>query len=269
VRFIICSLARCGSTTLMRALNCYQDIRCALEPFTPANLGTPYGNITKAAALDKAFHELWRDYNGIKHVWHPAGWPFNGAAELNHRLLWAENAQIIFLDRRNSLQRVISAEISWQTNVWGRYTEEERRRVRCFDYQPVSLAKVEHQLRTMAAGLAEMRSTLHAFAVNHFDLWYEDLFGDDVYLAERLRLMDRLRAFVGAAPERDVRTGFAVAGLLNPETSKLNLAETYRRIPNIEEVERRFGSDENGWLFKESGDRAVLSELTGLSGQGS
>lgn len=252
----------------MRALNCYPDIRCVLEPFTPANLGTPYGYITKAAALDKAFCELWREYNGIKHVWHPAGWPFKGAAELNHRLLWCENAQIIFLDRRNSLRRVISAEISWQTNVWGRYTEEERQRVRRFDYQPISLAKVEHQLSAMAAGLAEMRSTLRAATVNHFELWYEDLFGDDVYLAERLKLMDRLRAFVGAAPERAVQTGFAIANLLNPGTSQLNLVETYRRIPNIEEIERRFGSDENGWLFKESGDRAMLAG-SGGSGSGS
>ena len=71
--------------------------------------------------------------------------------------------------------------------------------------------------------------------------------------------MDRLRAFVGAAPVGDVRIDFAVANVLNPETSKLNLIETYRRIPNIDEVERRFGSDEAGWLFKESSDHAMLS----------
>jgi len=259
MRFIIFSLARCGSTTLMNALNCYPDVRCALEPFTPANLGTPYGHITEAAALDKALTELWRDYNGIKHVWHPAGWPFKGAVELNRRLLRHENAQIIFLDRRNSLQRVISTEISWQTSVWGRYTEEQRQRVRRFDFKPVSLVKIERQLGEMAAGLDEMRSTLHAAAVNYFELWYEDLFGGDVYLAERLKLMDRLRAFVGAAPVGDVRIDFAVANVLNPETSKLNLIETYRRIPNIDEVERRFGSDEAGWLFKESSDHAMLS----------
>lgn len=258
MRFIIFSLARCGSTTLMRALNCYPHVRCALEPFTPANLSTPYRHITEAAALDKAFTELWRDHNGIKHVWHPAGWPFNGASDLNHRLLWHENAQIIFLDRRNSLQRVISAEISWQTSVWGRFTEEERQRVRKFNFQPISLVKVERQLNAMAVGLDQMRSTLHATAANYFEIWYEDLFGADVHLTDRLKLMDRLRTFIGASRKCDVRTDFAIANLLNPEKSKLNLTETYRRIPNIGDIERRFGCDENGWLFKESGDRTPL-----------
>lgn len=234
----------------MRALNCYPDVSCVLEPFTPANLSTKYGNITEASALEEALGDIWREHNGIKHVWHPAGWPFGATPELNYRLLRTADVQIIVLTRKNDLRRVVSSEISWQTSVWGRFTEEERERVRGFDYQPFSPQKIEHQLRAVANGVAELRRMLHDASISFFDLRYEDLFGEDVYLADRLRIMDQIRGFVGAS--REVEADFAIADLLNPATSKLNLVETYKRIPNIDEIERRFGSDESGWLFRDS-----------------
>ena len=38
--------------------------------------------------------------------------------------------------------------------------------------------------------------------------------------------------------------------LLDPLGRRVNSHATYERIPNIEEVERRLGTDETGWLFR-------------------
>jgi len=37
---------------------------------------------------------------------------------------------------------------------------------------------------------------------------------------------------------------------LNPEKARINSHETYRLIPNIDDVEDELGCDETGWLFK-------------------
>lgn len=254
MRFIIFSLPRCGSTTLARALNFYPGIRCALEPFIPDNQGTRKNKISNAEALDLALAGIWRAYNGIKHVWYP-NWPFGKALDLNRALVQSADVKIIFLTRRNELRRVVSTEMSWQTNVWGKYTETDRERARGHDYQPLSMVKIENQLRSVASGISCLRDAIRVAGVSFFELQYEDLFDGHVFLAERLRLLSRLREFIGAPLEYDVQTDFAVARLLDPVMNKLNLTDTYQRIPNITEIERRFGSDESGWLFKE-----ILSE---------
>jgi hypothetical protein len=255
MRFMIFSLPRCGSTTLARALNCYPGVHCALEPFIPENLSTTYGDISDAETLDRVLTEIWRGYNGIKHVWYITGWPFGVTLDLNHRLLRSKT-KIIFLSRRNELSRIVSGEMSWQTGVWGNFTEADRERVRGFDYKPLTPENIERQLHSVISRTAELRDTLRDAGTSFLELQYEDLFADDVYLAERLQVMDRLREFIGVSPEREVQTDFAVADLLNPATSRLNLPETYLRIPNIDEIEHRFGSDESGWLFK-ARDRTV------------
>lgn len=261
MRFIIFSLARCGSTTLMHALNCYQGVRCVLEPFTPANLSTEYGNIKNARDLDSALGEIWKEYNGIKHVWHPSGWPFGDAPDLNFRLLRTSGAKIIFLRRRNDLRRVVSSEISWQTGVWGTFTKNDRELVGRFDYQPLSMARIEHQLKSVAAGTSEMLSMLCNAGTEFSELFYEDLFDDDIRLVDKLLLMDRLRSFIDAGEGPDRQVDFTIADLLNPVKTKLNAADLYRRIPNIEEIERRFGSDETGWLLRNTPRAADRDKL--------
>jgi hypothetical protein len=248
-RFIIFSLPRCGSTTLARALNCYPGIRCALEPFIPDNQGSRKNEISNAEALQRALAQIWSAYNGIKHVWYP-NWPFGKALDLNRALVQRTDVKIIFLTRRNELRRLVSTEMSWQTNVWGKYTEADRERAREYDYERLSTARIEHQLQSVASGISLLRDAIAASGTSSLELRYEDLLADHVFLADRLRLLSRLRGFIDAPAQCDAQADFAVARLLDPVMNKLNLPDTYERIPNIAEIEQRFGSDESGWLFK-------------------
>jgi LPS sulfotransferase NodH len=248
-RFIIFSLPRCGSTTLARALNCYPGIRCALEPFIPDNQDSRKNEISNAEALEQALAGIWRSYNGIKHVWYP-NWPFGKALDLNRALVQRPDVKIIFLTRRNELRRLVSTEMSWQTNVWGKYTEADRERARGYDYQQLSTVQIEHQLQSVASGISFLKDAIRAAGTSVLELQYEDLLADHVFLADRLQLLSRLREFIDAPTPCDAQADFAVARLLDPVMNKLNLPDTYQRIPNIAEIEQRFGSDESGWLFK-------------------
>lgn len=261
MRFIIFSLPRCGSTTLARALNCYPDIRCALEPFIPENRTPEFGAVHDADELGAALAGIWAEYTGIKHVWYPTGWPFGGGTlTLNHELLRHTDAKVIFLTRRNELLRVVSGEMSWQTDIWGDFTEEQRAWVRGFAYQPLTPGHIEQQMGAVAAAITELKDTLRESGVSALELQYEDIFAADVYLAERLQVLARLRDFVGAHEDYPALADYAAAELLNPVNSKLNLDETYRRIPNIDEIDRRFGSDESGWLLERNKERLLRHE---------
>ena len=261
MRFIIFSLPRCGSTTLARALNCYPDIRCALEPFIPENRIPAFGAVDDADELDAALAGIWAEYTGIKHVWYPTGWPFGGGTlDLNHQLLRHTDAKVIFLTRRNELLRIVSGEMSWQTDIWGDFTEEQRAWVRGFTYQPLTPGHIERQMSAVAAAITELKDTLRESGTRALELQYEDIFAADIYLAERLQVLARLRAFVGAPGDYPALADYAAAELLNPVSSKLNLDETYRRIPNIDDIDRRFGSDESGWLFERNKERLLRQQ---------
>jgi hypothetical protein len=252
--FIIFSMARCGSTTLMRALNLYADIDCLNEPFTPANKGRTYLGITTDHGLSDALRQIWPHHNGIKHVWHPDGWPFTSAPQLNHRLLRDEGLRVIFLNRRNELRRVVSAEMSKQTGVWSSFTPTQRQRLRTFEFAPVSAAKIEHELQVAAVGVAELRRLLPDDPAMVLELWYEDLFGDDLDLPERLARLAFPHGFLAGWPKPDPAADTAPPGaeeLLDPARWRLNSSDTYERLPNVAELERRFGSDTSGWLLNE------------------
>jgi hypothetical protein len=249
VPFIIFSLARCGSTTLTHVLNCHPGSKCVIEPFTPSNESTKYRCIKDADALDRALAELWREYNGIKHVWDPTGFPFGDSLELNRRLLRNRVVRVIFLVRRNNLRRIISDEISWQTQVWGTFTNEDQERVRHFYYQPLRIDRIEWQLRADSEAVPAMRQMLDDAQIDFLSLYYEDVFGAHLDLPGRLAVIDEIRAFIGAVGATDDKVRHAVLSLLDPEKGKLNSLDTYMRLPNIRQIEERFGSDESGWLF--------------------
>lgn len=235
----------------MRALNCYPGVRCMLEPFTPANMSSTYSGVSSAAGLGEALTDIFRRYNGIKHVWHPDGWPFREAPELNRRLLVGEGLRIIFLNRRNSLRRVVSVEMSKQTGVWGSFTAEDRQRVRAFRYEPLRVEKLRHELRVGAAGLVSLTGVLEQARAHVLELWYEDLFGAEVSLAERVACLGRVYAFLRGSAAGPAADPTQLRDLLDSSSTQLNTTETYRLIPNASDIELRLGSDVSGWLFDE------------------
>ena len=84
-RILIFALARTGSTSLMNLFNVHKSIYAISEPFNIGNRDNIRGlgisgicnnEISEFKELDEELNRIFFDFNLVKHVWHPSGFPF-------------------------------------------------------------------------------------------------------------------------------------------------------------------------------------------------
>ena len=249
-RFVVFALARTGSRTLSRLLQCHGDIRCLNEPFNPRMHEGKYARqATDRNSLDAAMGEIWRTYNGIKHVWDPTGWPFLDKGGLNEHLLAEGKHRILLLTRRNRLRRLVSLHICLQSDVWFIWDEPTRRKFEEFQFQPIDRALLGAQLEFEATAVAHCKKVVIDYGKPFLDFHYEDIFGVDKPVDAKLERLQEILAFVGATAITDPAALDRARSLLDPKRGTFNSEQIYRRIPGIERIEGEFGSVENGRLF--------------------
>lgn len=249
-RFVIFSLARCGSTTLMRLLRCHPKIRCLSEPFHPDR--EYLQRVKDSATLEIALREIWTTANGIRHVWNASGWPFPEGSNFNLQLLLNPGHKVVLLNRRNVLRRIISQHISAETRIWSVFDHTDRQKLLQFRFNPIEEEWVEYQLSCEKRNIENCRRLLLGSHADFLELWYEDLYNPAATGQSRTERLDAVIDFLGYDPITDEGSLTRIAELFDARNTRLNSPETYRLVPGIEEVERRFGSDETGWLFRES-----------------
>ena len=219
-----------------------------IEPFNRDSQERNFSGLVRdEKSLAAALEEIWKTHDGFKHVWDPSGWPFEMNLNLNERVLARANQQVLFLYRRNILRRLISSQISEQLGVWTE-TDEFRDRVQRFAFKPIDGERLQLCLDAERTAMTRQRQSLAAHGVDYLELVYEDLFVNATTQQQVDKLNDILN-FLGRDKLTDERALSRVAALFNPRNSKLNSDETYQLVPQIEEIESRFGSDETGWLF--------------------
>lgn len=98
--------------------------------------------------------------------------------------------------------------------------------------------------------IAGYKQHLSRHNADFLELWYEDLYESGLSAGEKLDRLNEVLRFLGKGPMTDEATASAANALFGPRNFKLNSPDTYRKIPGIDEIERQFGSDETGWLFK-------------------
>lgn len=248
-RFILFSLARCGSTTLMRVLNCHPDIRCIAEPFNAKHIHRQYWERVKdSASLDDTLEEIWKTYNGIKHIWDARTWPFEPS--LNEHLLLRPDHRVLFLNRRNSLRRLVSLQLSEQTDVWHMFTESDRKRVTEWQFKPINADMLGVSLYIEKQVLHRYRKLLAEKRRDFLELWYEDLYNPLLGAKQRLERLNQILTFLRLDRIADGQTASEMNQLFDPGNTGFNSRAIYSKVPGIEEIEARFGSDETGWLFE-------------------
>ncbi len=247
---LIFALPRTGSTNLMRALNCHPALRICNEPFNGDSGSIEgLGPVVSAAALDAALERIWAGHNGIKHVWDSGGWPFS-TSRLNRRLLLRSAGRVIFLTRRNLLQQVVSNELTFQTRFYNHWQGPARERPSEFAYRNLDERRLRHCLRAWPRAAAQLRRKLLRSDLRTHWLEYEEVFGPDKDLATRWDRLERVLEFLGHSLRDDGVDRRCVDELLDPGMARVNSAEIYQRVPGIDTIERRFGSDRTGWLFR-------------------
>jgi hypothetical protein len=248
-RFLILSLPRTGSTNLVDVLNQHRDIRCLSEPFGPQNYdGRFYRLADTPEGLDAAL-ELIRDrWNGIKFVRDSSGYPFRGRPHLNDRVIAAPSVRILLLRRRNLLRRFVSLHLSRQTGKWNGPRAEFASMLEKRTLLPLEPDAVLRQLETDRDEMTSLQQSLAQREADVMTLHYEDLYRDDATSRERVAMVNRILAFLRFAPITEEAFHRGWRQLLETH-NRWASPEVYRRIPGIEEVESRCGSDETGWLF--------------------
>ena len=153
---------------------------------------------------------------------------------------------IIFLRRRNLLQASISGMIAHQTAVW------QRRDLSCSleelyaNLQPISIDEVREWIQGLHKNVIYYdRVISERPGGTCLKVVYEDLYL--VPQEQREANFERIFRFLDLEM-RAIENG-ELQQYLDPNNAQLNSAETYRFIPNVDEIEEKLGSDETGWLF--------------------
>jgi len=214
--------------------------------------------------------DIKRSHNGIKHVWDPNGWPFDLEYSrmesqvpqwlaLNEALLTFPDQRVIFLRRRNLLRPIVSDLMGTQVDLFSpdgdapaspHEGETYRRELRTRVLAPIEAWKVEKYLAIERNLADRLRTAVDRAGIECLDLEYEAFLEQPTTSAGRRRNVDTVLAFLGREPIIDAERLEQLDVLLDPTHQRQNNADTYRQVPNIDEIEFRFGNEETGWLFR-------------------
>ena len=247
--FILFAHARSGSTVLNKILNTHPEIKSISEPFNHDRHQwddkTYYSRIHDIPSFDTVLDEIASAYNGMNH--HFSQLDF----EYNKHLLLNRASRVIFLWRKNLLQAVISRSIAEQTKVWhAAKTSSSSSPAVPQTLDPLDLKRVKRRLEKLEKGIRSYRDLLKESGKDFFEICYEDFLNPRLEFLDKLKQLDPIFTYLGNSPISTNTTKIAaIESILNPTHRKLNSEASYRRIPNIDEVEAQLGCEATGYLF--------------------
>lgn len=240
--YILWSLPRCGSTSLMNIVNAAGG-NCCNEPFSNKNFQAPYRDMAIANNLFGAMDDIISKWTGIKHCGHPSGWPFpETMTYLNERILLLPEMKVVMLRRKNMLKQVVSTMIALQCDVWHLHNEADAQRRESFPYRSLDLRQVEFVLERNVRFNEQCDKLIEASGKRFMRVTTEQLFEkSESYVMGYAKLMC---CFLGLRVPSDDE----IKPMLKQE-EKCFSKSIYSKVPEIEEVERRFASLEYGSLY--------------------
>jgi len=249
-RFIVLSMPRTGSTTLARVLNCHENIRCLIEPFHPHRYEGKFHTFAVRRSIRETLAVIWERWNAIKHVWDLEGFPFKERPELNNEVTAEARCKVVFLIRRNILQRIVSHHLSQQTHTWVGPRDAFLNRLRLTEVAPLDANSVRRQIQAEQEAISAKVQFLVDHEVEHMTVEYEALFSEDVTTEDKRSCINSILDFLGF--ESVTSDEFVQQWLthFDPAQHRWATPDVYRRIPDIEGLEQAVGNDVTGWLFR-------------------
>lgn len=264
--FIIFTRGRTGSTTLVKLLNAHPDIDCQPEPFHQ-DYGFPFQEQYLSAGekdpgleldsersrnsqhwvasyplpvLDQIIAEVNQQHkNGIKHL------PYSISFDQNLHLLMNAFDRVIFLNRRNKLKRIVSLHISLQAGQF----QGDRNKLFEKQYQPLDVEELRRHMNWEERRQNQYRTIARSLGKEIFDLDYEDFLDPSLTRTNKMNKLNEVYRYLGFSEITEARYSEKIQQLLDPNQNQFNDRETYRLIPNIEQIEEALGSEETGYLF--------------------
>jgi hypothetical protein len=252
-RFIIFTHTRSGSSSLAQILNMHPEIKLISEPFNKnlqtrrnPNLVPLINEIKNTKTLSNFLEILNKEYKGMKHIF------FHIPPKMNRTLLANKDYKIIFLSRKNLLKSIISRRISKKINLWGTGAltpEQLREIIKEKKFKPLEISTVKRDIQETKDFIDHYKEFLEENNIDFLELNYEQLYGSDISINEKLNIINRIFDFLGYKKIRDPKILEKIRGRLDYKGRKVNNGDTYKTIPNIEEINRALGNNQTGYLF--------------------
>lgn len=264
--FIIFTRGRTGSSTLVKLLNAHPDLNCQPEPFHQDYGVSPQEQYLSVAkkdpglqldsersrnsqhwiaqyplpVLDQIIAEVNNQHkNGIKHL------PYSVSFDHNLHLLINAFDRVIFLKRRNKLKRIVSLHISLQAG----HFQGNRNKLFEKQYQPLDVEELRRHMNWEETRQNQYREIARSLGKNVFDLDYEDFLEPSLTLSSKINKLNEIYRYLGVSEIAGAQHWERVQQLLDPGQNQFNDEDTYRLIPNIDEIAETLGSEEIGYLF--------------------
>ena len=235
---------RSGSSSLYQILQLHPDLNILEEPFNEhftewyPNKKNYRSLIFDIPSLDVQLADIFLAYKGVKVL------DYQLPDDLAVHLLRRSDCKIIFLRRRNLLQSVVSVLIAEQTHLWKKWEMVKPLEEYYRNLQPLDIADIQQRIRSLQdhldffEGIIDTRSAREAIKLTYEELYFASA-------TQRDRLMDDIWKLLEVMPLAQE----SYQNYFQPETAKINSAETYSFIPNAEEIQQFCGHDETGWLY--------------------
>lgn len=245
LKFIIFAHARSGSTNLAQVLREHPSIKIASEPFHRDyhKINPDEKNyidyIKDEASLSQQLDILFGQYSGLKCL------EYQLTKGLNNWMLKDPSIKIIFLQRKNLLQTVVSMYIASETKVWHKHVNKDLEISSFPEIEPVDIDVMKKRLENLRNKLSSYKQLLEKEKkADYLSVYYEDLYTNN--RKENIKNAKEVFLFLGL----DIPDKQRISVFMDPQKAKMNSHDTYKLVPNIDDVESMLGSDETGWLFK-------------------
>ena len=196
-------------------------------------------SVRDTSTLDACVADILAEYDGFKHL----AYQLDGEEDLLEHLLLMPEFIVVLIRRRNLLQTAVSAMIAHQTGIWGASSLKASIEEHYADLEPLDCGEVEDRIEWLASQMDWCESVLDRRGADVLRLVYEDFYY--AHPEDQAEQVQTLWDFIGVSRLPSANFDHH----LRPELAKLNSHATYSMVPNIDEVDRRCGSDLHGWLF--------------------
>ena len=190
--------------------------------------------------------ELFSRYNGMKVLFYQL------REEHYTHLINRTDCKVIFLWRTNHLKAIVSGMIAEQTQIWQKSDFNRKPSEAYQQLKPLPMdgvAGIENMIRGLKEGIRYWDEIISQKPEGSFlKVTYEELYSGG--LERGLKRVKDIFDFL----ELDMPKKERIVKVLEPKNEQINSNETYRLVPNISEINERFGSSENGCLFNRTGD---------------
>lgn len=154
--------------------------------------------------------------------------------------------KLIFLWRKNFLERALSKAIGESTGTWHESQSNEK-------YQnefKISTWSISREIRSNKKKLLAIKKYLKTNDTPYFDLEFSDLYGNNRNEKQRFEYFTKVIDSVDSELYKKLNKEniTSIKSMLSPK-KRLNTDNTYSRISNIKQIIKKFSNNENGVII--------------------